>query len=897
MTAQWHTLSADAVLKEFNTGQHGLTSEDVVRRQAEHGPNRLPEGKTDSLLTIFLRQFASPLIYLLFAAAAILYVMGDHGDAYIILFVLLFNAVIGAVQEGRAQDTLRALKHFSETKATVMRDGREMIIPDYEIVPGDLLVLHEGMKVPADARVILSRNLHADESSLTGESEPVKKSTEAIAAAEAVPAEQTNMVFKGSTIPLGTGRAVVVATGSNTMLGAIAQKISSIDTDVPLKAAIARLSRTIIYVVAVVSVLLFFGGVYLGNEPQEMFAVVISLAVSVIPEGLPIVMTLVLATGVWRMGKRNVLVKKLQAVEALGAANRIAVDKTGTITRNELTTERIYTHGRTYAIGGAGYAPVGDVLLDGNVIDSANHPELLFAGKVAALSAASQVTYAEEEKRWQVSGDPTEAAILVAGQKIGFRKEDLEMESPLLFELSFDYVKKYHATLHQIEGGNLVSVVGAPEAIVALSSSLATDAGEVALDDAGRAQLQDAFATLSSDGLRVIAYATARVSGDTLDAANLPRLTFGGYFGMRDAIRPEAKDAVARAQAAGIAVVMITGDHVRTGFAIAKEVGIAKEGDRVLTGKEIDAMDDAALAEALAGVSVFARVTPEHKMRIITAYRARGEVVAMTGDGVNDAPPLVAADLGVAMGNVGTEVAKEAADIILLDDNFGSIVAGVEEGRSIYRSIRKVILYLFSTGVAEALAVILALVAGLPLPLLAAQIIWLNFVTDSFLVAALAMEPKERNLLSAPFTGTQLIDRGIFGRMILLGLPMALGTLYLFNDFIAPDLTKAWTISLTTLAVFQWANAWNCRSDTRSVFAMSSVSNPWLIPATALVVFLQILAVHWSVLQDLLHTTDLTLAEWGLCIVMGLSIIVVDEVRKLVRKIRVPQKRMARAYA
>lgn len=897
MNKPWHTLSCEAVLTDFGSGQHGLTSDEVSRRLAQYGPNKLPEGKVDGLPIIFARQFASPLIYLLFAAAAILYAMGDHGDAYIILLVLLFNAAIGAFQEGRAQNTLRALRHFSETKATVIRDGREVIIPDYEVVPGDILWLHEGVKVPADARVILSRNLRADESSLTGESEPVEKIDGVLSNAAAVPAEQTNMVFKGSTIPLGTGRAVVIATGSNTMLGAIAQKISAVDTDVPLKAAIARLSRVIIYIVAVLSIVLFFAGVYLGNAPREMFTVVISLAVSVIPEGLPIVLTLVLATGVWRMGKRNVLVKKLQAVEALGAAKRIAVDKTGTITRNELTTEVIYTHGKTFAVGGAGYAPIGDISLEGNVVDAANHPELLFAGKVAALSAISQVTYVEEEKRWQVSGDPTEAAILVVGRKMGFQKEDLERESPLLFELSFDYAKKYHATLHRTEEGNLLSLVGAPEVILALCTTVANGVDAVPLTDTIRNDINTEFEALSDRGLRVIAFATAYIAGETLDAGDLPELTFGGFFGMRDAIRPEAKDAVTRAQAAGIEVVMITGDHVKTATAIAREVGISKDGDRVLTGKEIDAMDDGALAAALAGVSVFARVTPEHKMRIITAYRARGEVVAMTGDGVNDAPPLVAADLGVAMGNVGTEVAKEAADIILLDDNFGSIVAGVEEGRSIYKSIQKVILYLFSTGIAEAFAVILALVVGLPLPLLAAQIIWLNFVTDSFLVAALAMEPKEKNLLTTPFSSRTLIDRKLFGRMVLLGLPMAIGTLYLFAQYLGPDLTKAWTISLTTLAVFQWVNAWNCRSDTKSVFAMNPFSNLYLIGATILVIFLQILAVHWSVLQNLLHTTDLTLAEWVLCIIMGLSIIVVDEARKVVRKLTVRKEKTIVAYA
>lgn len=866
----------------LGSGQHGLSSEEAKKRLVEGGANKLPEGKSDSLGTIFLRQFKSPLIYLLFASALVLFLMGDRSDAYIILFVLLFNAAIGAVQEGRAQNTLRALRRFTQTKAIVLRDGREIVVSDEEVVQGDILVLREGVKVPADARVLLSHNLQADESSLTGESEAVVKKEGALENPKLTSAEQTNMIFKGSVVPLGNGQAIVVATGTQTMIGSIAEKIVSIDTDVPLKIAIEKLSRNIIYVVIVMSIFLFALGIWTGNEPRTMFAVGISLAVSVIPEGLPIVMTLVLATGVWRMGKRNVLVKKLQAVEALGAASYIAVDKTGTITRNELTTELIYTNGHIFHLGGAGYAPVGDITLEDNVVDAANHPELLFAGKVAVLSAAAQVSYQQEEKRWCISGDPTEAAILVAGQKMGFKKEDLEGESPLLSELSFDYARKFRATIHKDGEGNLLSVAGAPEVILSLCGMSVVDGKTIPLTEAGRAELHAVFDKISHKGLRVIAFATARTSESAVTVDNLPPLTFGGFFGMRDAIRPEAKDSVLRAQRAGIQVIMITGDHVKTAVAIAREVGISKEGDGVLTGKEIDVYTDEELSKRLAGVSVFARVTPEHKMRIIAAYRLRGEVVAMTGDGVNDAPPLVAADLGVAMGNVGTEVAKEAADIILLDDNFGSIVAGVEEGRNMYRSIQKVLLYLFSTSVAEALAVILALMAGYPLPLTAAQIIWLNFVTDTFLVAALAMEPKEKSLLSQPFKANKLVDRALLTRMFVLGIPMALGTIYLFSQYYLMDITKATTIALTSLAVYQWVNAWNCRSDTRSVFSLRFFGNPYLVAATTLVVGLQIAAVHFGPLQALLHTTPLTLHEWALCTVVGFTILIVDEVRKAI---------------
>lgn len=884
MNQSWHTLSSDLVLRSLESTDQGLSKEEATRRLSTYGENRLPEAAVDGYPTIFLRQFASPLIYLLLAAAAVMYLIGDHGDAIIILFVLVFNSIIGTVQEGRAQNTLRALKRFAETTATVVRSGQERIVRDCEIVPGDVIVLNEGDKIPADARILKSHTLRVDEASLTGESEPVTKQDGVVNGEQVPVGDRLNMVFKGSNITSGSGRAMVVATGVETEIGKIAQKLSGIDTDVPLKTNIKNLSRAIIYAVAAGGILLFFAGLAFGNSAAVMFAVVVSLAVAVIPEGLPIVMTLVLATGVWRMGKRNVLVKKLQAVEALGQARIIAVDKTGTITKNELMVERVWTPDNLFSVTGAGYEPSGTVLLDGNAIDAANHPELLYAGKIAAYCASAQTMYSEEEKRWKVSGDPTEAALLVLGAKIGFLKAALEHESPLISEIPFDYRLKYHATLHNEGEKNLMTVVGAPESVLGLSGHVRLGGKEVALDTAWKKKIEEAVRALSNEGLRIVAYATKRTEHDSLEHKVLSNLTFGGLYAMRDALRPEAKEAVARAEAAGIKVVMITGDHKLTGAALAREVGIAKEGDEVLTGEEIERMNEVELAHALDRVSVFARVTPEHKLRIITAYRSRGDITAMTGDGVNDAPSLVAADLGVSMGAIGTEVAKEASDIILLDDNFGSIVSAVEEGRSIYKSIKKVVLYLFSTSVGEALTIIAALFIGMPLPLLAAQIIWMNFVTDGFLDVALAMEPKEKNLLNEPFKkpGKYVIDRLMLVRMFVMALPMVVGTLFVFSTAIAEDLTKAYALSLTTLAVFQWFNAWNCRSETESIFRMNPFSNPYLILATVVVITLQVLALTVPFLQDMLHVTNLSLDEWLLCIGVGASIVFTEELRKLV---------------
>ncbi|MBM3261677.1 HAD-IC family P-type ATPase [Candidatus Kaiserbacteria bacterium] len=893
MADTWYSQTAEKVLVDVKSGEHGLSMQEAARRLSEYGPNALPEVKVDGLPVIFLRQFQSPLIYVLILAALAVVATGDAADAIVIVFVLIFNAIMGTIQEGRAQNTLLALKKFTQTEATVVRDvssqvgGKELIIPDHEVVIGDVIVLQEGQKVPADARVIMAHNLKIDEASLTGESVPVMKTVEVIHGGGKAPSEQKNMVFKGTYVVTGIGRAVVTATGLSTSIGQVAKEISMIDTEIPLKANIRHLAHMIIAAVAVMSVTLFVMGISLGQSPLSMFSVVASLAVSVIPEGLPIALTIVLATGVWRMSKRSVLVKKLQAIEALGQAQIIAVDKTGTLTKNEQVIQEVWTAGKLFEIGGVGYDPSGEVHFSGEVVDAANHPELLFAGKIASLCASAQVMYSEEDKLWRVSGDPTEAAMAVLGEKIGFDKADLERESPMISEVPFDYKLKYHATIHKIDGKNFLTVVGAPEAVLALSTRVRHQDGSASsLTDEMHVEIESMLKSMSSRGLRILAFSTTDAAPEAVVPEDISELTFGGFFGMKDGLRAEVEDAMSRAKAAGIRVVMITGDHVLTARAIATEAGIFHEGDEVCTGEQIDTFSDAQLAAHLARVSVFARVTPEHKLRIVQAYEARGEIIAMTGDGVNDAPSLVAANLGVAMGKIGTEVAKEASDIVLLDDNFGSIISAVEEGRSIYRTIKKVILYLFSTSMGEVLLIFTALLAGLPLPLLAAQIIWLNFVTDGFLVLSLAMEPKEKNLLSPTYTHPKghLLDSLVVWRIVTMAIPMMVGTLTLFSFYVADDMTKAWTISLTTLAVFQWFNAWNCRSETESIFRMNPFSNKFLISATGIVIVLQVFALHNPLLQKLLHMTPLALSEWFMIIPVAASVVVVEEIRKFIHR-------------
>lgn len=882
MANTWHTKKVSEILELTHSNEHGLTTDEAKTRLQKYGLNKLPEAKLDSLLIIFLHQFQSPLIYILIIASLIVFLMGEVTDGLIILFVLLFNAMVGTIQEGKAQNTLLALKKFVETSTTVIREGKEDVIPDYEVVPGEIIVLKEGDKIPADGRVILSNNLTVDESSLTGESLPVHKFTNALHALRIQTAEQKNMVFKGTHVVAGNGKALVVTTGLETTLGKISQELAVINTEIPLKANIRYLTRMIIIAVGTISTSIFFLGILLGQGVKEMFATVVSLAVSIIPEGLPIVMTLVLATGVWRMSKRNALVKKLQAVEALGQARVIAVDKTGTITENELVLQKVYVNGKTFSVGGEGYKPTGSVTLEGNLIDPLNDQGLLLAAKLAAFGVSNGAVFDQETRVWTASGDPTDVALSVFAQKIGFHKDILAKDFPKLSEIPFDYKNKYHATVHKVDGRLLNTVIGAPETILDLTNKIRLGNQSSKLTKEKREELEKVFINLSQDGLRVLAVALKEHSPETIKTSDIAGLTFVGFFGLKDTIRPEVPEAVNRAVSAGIKVVMITGDHKITAAAIAKEADIFHNGDILLTGEELEGLSDHDLTRMLDKVSVFARVTPAHKLRIVRAYKKLGKVVAMTGDGVNDAPSLVAADLGIAMGKNGTEVAKEAADIVLLDDNFVSIIAAIEEGRNIYKTIKKVILYLFSTSFGEVLAITGALILGLPLPILAAQIVWLNLVTDGFLDVSLAMEPKEEGLLKGTFEHPKkyLIDKLAIQRMFLMATPMMIGTILLFNRYYDVDLVKAWTVSLTVLAVFQWFNAWNCRHESKSIFHLNPLSNKFLVGATITVVILQMFAIYHPFMQQILHTTGLGVSDWLLIIPVAASIIVVEEVRK-----------------
>ncbi len=897
--SNFYRKSYEDVIKEFNSDiDSGLNADEVMLRLKKHGPNKLLEVKPDSHFVIFLRQFKSPLIYLLVIASIVLLYLDDVVDALIIVFILLFNAFLGTLQEGKAQNAIEALKKLATSEAVVIRDGKEIVIEDKDLVPGDVIILQDGDKVPADARVIHTSNFKVSESALTGESEPVPKTNKTFDEEGLASSDQRNMVFKGTYVVSGNAKVIVVSTGLDTVVGGISAQLVTIDTDVPLKRKIKNLSKLIIALIFVTAVAVFNLGLIFGHDVNDMILVVIAIVVSSIPEGLPVVITLVLATGVWRMSKRNALVKRLQAVEALGQAKVIAVDKTGTITRNELMVGEIYINRRNVTVTGVGYEEEGEILIEGKEgYESGRDIVLQRLIEVAAITSDARVRYNPEDKTWHVSGDPTEAAMKVLAQKAGIFKDELEKNSPRIFEIPFDSGNKFHAVINRGEGGNTLSVVGAPEVVLSRSGYIFENDEIRPLNKEDRDKIEIMINEMSERGLRVLGVSFADGVGEAIEEDEITQTVFAGLVAMSDVKRRNVIESVRRVHEAGVRLVMITGDHKVTARAIARQVGIYSEGDRIILGSELDSMSCEELTEVLPDTTVFARVNPQHKLKIIEGYRSMGQIVAMTGDGVNDALSLVSADLGVAMGKIGTEVAKEASDIILLDDNFGSIISAMEEGRAIYRRIKRVILYLFSTSLGEVMTITAAILIGFPLPLLAAQIIWLNVVTDGILVAPLSMDPKEKNILKRHFSKPKkwVIDGMMAFRMIMMGSIMAVVTLFLFYHYLPPSyqieglvdeelMRKPWTISLTMLAVFQWYNVFNVRSDLSSVFSPKLFSNKWLLMAFVLAVLLQMAIVYVPFLQDIFRTTAISLFDWVIILSFGLTIVLAEEIRKMIMR-------------
>lgn len=843
--------------KYYSLTRKGLSEAEAKTKLGHNGYNSLRFAKPPSLFMIFVSQFRSPLIYLLFGAGIFILALQEYIDAFLVFIVLVFNAVIGTFQEGKAQNTLLALKKFTKTNATVMRDGVEKIIDDSLIVPGDLVVLREGEKVPADLQILQSTNLKIDESALTGESLPVHKN----------PTPTSDQAYKGTVVVAGFGIGLVLKTGMDTRIGQISAEISDVNTDLPIKKELNKISRIIIITSGILSLFIVFLGLVEGYSLELMVRTVISLGVSVIPEGLPVVLTLVLALGVWRMGKKNALIKKLQAVEVLGQASVIVVDKTGTITKNELCVTSLFLPDELISVSGSGYST------DGSLSYQKTAPKTILTSALVAYASATAKVYQDSEGNYLVSGDPTEAALGVFAAKASRQVNvDLEEDVQIIEDRPFDYQEKYHAVLVKHNSTNLLCVSGAPEKIIELSKLTQKD----------KLKYHQAVENLSSKGLRVVAFGFKN-NQKTLET-KIPELTFGGFFGLQDNLQPGVSASVAKVKDAGIRVVMATGDHLSTALSIARDAGIYADGDKYITGQELQNMSDAELKDVIRTTNVFARVTPEDKIRVINTLKSLGEIVAMTGDGVNDAPSLTAANLGIAMGKIGTEVAKEASSIILLDDNFSSIVSAIEEGRIIFQKIKNIIVYLFSTSAGEVLVIMGAMILGLGIPLRPSQIIWMNFVTDVFIVIALAFETRERSLLTRKWSAARhrMLDLTMLFRILTIGLVIMAGSLILYHNYYISDPVKASTIALTVLAVFQWVNAFNVRSETSSAFRSSLSSLKYLIGAIIFVTILQAFVIYHPALQKVFGTTALNTNEILIIILMSFSVIIIEEFRKII---------------
>jgi magnesium-transporting ATPase (P-type) len=889
---RWHSLHAEeAVAAVASDITSGLAPEDARRRLQRFGPNALREPKRRSLLSVFLHQFKSPLIYLLFAAAGIALALGHTKDAAVIFVVLLLNATIGSFQEGRAERSLEALRKLATHRARVLRGGQELLIEAHEVVPGDVLLLEAGDAVAADARLLDGAALQIAEAALTGESLPVGKSHLPLAPDTPL-ADRKNMVYAGTHVTAGRARVVVVATGLATELGHIAALAEEAkEPKTPLELRIGQFGRYIIVAAIGLFVLVNLVGILQGIPFSAILMVGISQVVSMIPEGLPVAMTVALAVGVQRMAQRKAVVRRLAAVETLGSTTVICSDKTGTLTKNEMTATAVYLPaGSEITVTGIGYEPVGNFLVDGRETEPASNPALRELLEAVVLCNDAQLEGPDDvDPKWRPIGDPTEVALLALAIKGGVVPLQLRARCPRRAELPFDPAVKMMATQHDAPTGSRVVIKGAPEVVLELSGSVRRDGQDEPLSEQARRVLREAADRMAARALRVLAIGVidrAEIDGRVGFNAFRDRITLLGLVGQIDPPRLEVKDAVARCRVAGIKPVMVTGDHKATGQAIARALGIAREGDTAVDGRELEQMSDADLADRIDEISVFARVHPAQKLRIVAAYQKRRNVVAMTGDGVNDAPALVKADVGVAMGVTGTEVAKEAAKIVISDDNFATIVAAVEQGRVVYRNLKKLILYLFTTSIAEVVILMTALLLGYPPPLMAVQILWINLVTDGMLTVTLIMEPAEGDEMRQPPVPPEepIITRNLLNRVAFMVPAMAISTLgwFIYRQAAGVPFPQVQTETFTVLAVCQWFNVLSCRSERRSALSSSLFKNPWLIGGLIAGNLLHAAVVFFRPLGQVFHTVPFDLGEVVAIGIVASFVLWVEEGRKLV---------------
>ena len=870
--ASWHGLELDAVADGLGTSlRTGLSGEEAARRLAETGPNELEAGEGISLWALLLDQVKNVLIVILLIAVALSAVMGHVTEAVVITVIVLFAVLLGFVQEYRAERAIEALREMAAPTASVLRDGEPLQIPAREVVPGDILLLTAGDRASADGRVSEVVSLQVEEAALTGESLPVEKQTELIPGDALPVGDRRNMVYAGTTVTYGRGRAVAVATGMRTEFGGIARLLQTVErSKTPLQLSLDKVGVTLVRVAIGVVLVVVGLGLLRGQEFLEMVLFGTAVAVAVVPEALPAVITISLTLAAQRMVRRNALIRRLPATETLGSVSVICSDKTGTLTKGEMTARKIFVAGEMLDVSGAGYEPEGEYARDGSRVEPS--AELVETLRAAVLASDAVLVQDEADGQWAVRGDPTEGALVVAAAKAGVDKRELDAEFPRVNEIPFSSETKRFTTLHETPQSMLAYAKGAPEVILESCVRQLSATGETELDADARRALLGAAQQLAGDAMRVLA--VARRSDATIQTAE-SGMTFLGLVGMIDPPRAEAKEAVRTCKGAGIKAVMITGDHPVTAEAIARELGILTAG-HAITGAELEAMDDAELDSKVEDIEVYARVSPAHKLRVVTAFQNRGHSVAMTGDGVNDAPALKKADIGIAMGITGTDVTKEAAAMTLTDDNFASIVSAVEEGRAVFGNIKKYLMYLLAANLGEIGLLVGASVLGKPLPLSAVQILYVNLATDGLPAIALSVDPPERDLMSRP---PRSRESGIFSRPVITlivvgGLASSLITLGLFTWALTTgsQLAEAMTMTFATLVLIEFFKAYSYRSDRHSL-REGFFANKWLHLAIAWELLMLVLVINVPFLQDAFGTTTLSVEEW--LRVAGLAFLIV----------------------
>jgi len=897
----WHNLPAEKVLVELAVDPTtGLSGEEAQQRRNRFGLNTLPKPKQRMFLSIFLHQFLSPLIYLLIVATGVAFFLGEIRDAIVILAVVILNAIVGGIQEGRAEQSLESLRRLSKLRTRVLRGGRDLVIEASQLVPGDLLVLNAGDAVPADARLIEVSAIGVAEAALTGESVPARKSIDPLA--ENTPlVDRHNMVYAGTHITAGRGLAVVVATGVNNEIGKIAHlATTTIQPKTQLELRIQKFGRYLVLVALGLFFLVISIGLIRGIPFAQIFMIAISQMVSLVPEGLPVAMTIALAVGVQRMARRGTIVRRLAAVESLGSTTIICSDKTGTLTRNEMVVTALYLPGgqREVTITGIGYAPDGSFIENGSKLAPNTDKTLQKLIEAGICCNDSQLRAPDAvETGWRIVGDPTEGALLTLAAKSGVDIDFTRKQFKRIAELPFSSDSKMMATQHDINGQSTVYIKGAPERLLELCGSFYHDGKIEDFHEDSKLAVQTAAKKMADSALRLLAIGfipNGYVDGSKGFDPFTGRVTLLGLVGEVDPPRVEVAAAVRECQNAGIRPVMVTGDHKATGLAIARALGISRSDDLSVDGQELDQLSDQELLEKIDRISVFARVHPAQKLRIVQAYQSRGEVVAMTGDGVNDAPALARANVGVAMGLSGTEVAKEAAKIIITDDNFATIVAAVAEGRLVYQNIKKLILFLVITSVDEVIVIFLALILGYPLPLAAVQILWINLVTEGTLTVNLIMEPPEGGEMKrSPIpTDQPLLDRSLLARIPLMVAGSVASTFgwFVYRTSLGVPLNQVQTETFTVLAVCQWFNVLNCRSAIQSAFSWDLNKNLWLLGGLILSNLLQCAVIYWPPLAGYFHTVPIPATQFFGIGVTASLVLWLEEIRKFFARKQIRHK-------